>query len=82
MAARTRWAEEMFSQELGSPVGTMTTIAGGFGGGGDTHAVHKRHLRAVNSVQEITFGFDHLDITITRADFKGIKPRKDDPIVV
>lgn len=36
----------------------------------------------MNSVQQMSFGFDHQDITFTRGDFENIKPHKDDPIVV
>ncbi|XP_057428801.1 uncharacterized protein LOC130722168 [Lotus japonicus] len=81
-AIATRGADDTFAQHSGPPVGTINTIAGGFGGGGDTHAARKRHVRAVNSVHEVAFGFVHPDITISMADFEGIKPHKDDPIVV
>lgn len=36
----------------------------------------------MHSVQEVPLGFDHPDITFTKDDFRGIKPHKDDPIVV
>ncbi|XP_057425615.1 uncharacterized protein LOC130718979 [Lotus japonicus] len=67
-----------------TPVGTINTIAGGFGGGGDTASARRRHVRAVTSVQqyETPFGFQHPDIVISSADFKGIKTHKDDPVVV
>ncbi|XP_057458501.1 uncharacterized protein LOC130749195 [Lotus japonicus] len=58
------------------------TIDGGFGGGGVTSAARKRNARAVNAVTEVLFGFHHPDITISSAEFFGIKPHLDDPILV
>lgn len=81
-AVAKRGVEGTFSQELGPAAGTINTIAGGFAGGKDTQVTRKRHVRVVNSVHEIPFGFQHPDITISMADFEGIKPHKDDPIVV
>ncbi|XP_057418564.1 uncharacterized protein LOC130712763 [Lotus japonicus] len=60
----------------------VSTIAVGFGGGGVTSAARKRYARAVNTVIENPFGFSHPDIRFSSADFCGIKPHLDDPIVV
>ncbi|XP_057455923.1 uncharacterized protein LOC130747102 [Lotus japonicus] len=84
LATRKKGAEETFNKDLEPPVGTINTIASGFGGGGETTSTRRRHVRAVTSVQqyEIPFGFQHPDIVISSADFEGIKTHKDDPVVV
>ncbi|XP_057418670.1 uncharacterized protein LOC130712872 [Lotus japonicus] len=84
LAARKKGAEETFNKDLEPPVGTINTIAGGFGGGGATTSARRRHARAVTSVQqyETPFSFQHPDIVISTADFEGVKTHKDDPIVV
>lgn len=45
------------------------------------NVAQKKHVQAVNLVQELPWGFDHPYITISKADFHGVKPHKDDPIV-
>lgn len=82
MAAKTRGAEDTFSSSVGPANRNHQHNRRRIGGRGDTHTARERHVREVNYVQEIPFGFDHPDITIMKADFKGIKPHKDDPIVV
>ncbi|XP_057447397.1 uncharacterized protein LOC130739180 [Lotus japonicus] len=84
LATRKKGAEETFNKDLEPPVGTINTIAGGFGGGEDTATARRRHARAVTSVQqyETPFGFQHPDIVISSAYFEGIKTHKDDPVVV
>ncbi|XP_057425616.1 uncharacterized protein LOC130718980 [Lotus japonicus] len=84
LTTRKKGAEETFNKDLEPPVGTINTMAGGFGGGGDTPSVRRRHVRAVTSVQEnaTPFSFHHPDIVISSADFEGIKTHKDDPVVV
>ncbi|XP_057426260.1 uncharacterized protein LOC130719666 [Lotus japonicus] len=84
LATRKKGAEETFNKDLESPVGTINTIAGGFGGGGDTASARRRHVRAVTLVQqyETPFGFQYQDIVISSTDFEGIKTHKDDPVVV
>ncbi|XP_057452479.1 uncharacterized protein LOC130744307 [Lotus japonicus] len=84
LATRKKEAEKTFNKDLEPPVGTINTIAGGFGGGGDTALARRRHVRAVTSVQQYKtpFGFQHPDIVISSTNFKGIKTHKDDPVVV
>ncbi|XP_057447142.1 uncharacterized protein LOC130738971 [Lotus japonicus] len=52
LATRKKGAEETFNKDLELPVGTINTIAGGFGGVGDTASARQRHVRAVTSVQQ------------------------------
>ncbi|XP_057418389.1 uncharacterized protein LOC130712579 [Lotus japonicus] len=82
LATEKKKAEETFNKYLEPPVGTINTIAGGFGGRGDSQAARRRHVKVVSSVQEIPFGFQHPDIVVSSVDFEGIKTHKDDPIVV
>ncbi|XP_057448666.1 uncharacterized protein LOC130740169 [Lotus japonicus] len=84
LATRKKGTEETFNKDIEPPVGTINTIAGGFGGGGDTASARRRHVRAVMSVREYEapFGFHHPDIVISSVDFEGIKTHKDDPVVV
>ncbi|XP_057451997.1 uncharacterized protein LOC130743785 [Lotus japonicus] len=65
-----------------STIGEVGKIAGGFSGGGITSAARKRYLRTINVVAEAPFGFQHPDITFSPADFFGLKPHLDDPIVI
>ncbi|XP_057453322.1 uncharacterized protein LOC130745159 [Lotus japonicus] len=84
LTTRRKGAEETFNKSLEPPVGTINTIAGGFGGGGDMPSARRKHVRAVTSVQEYStpFGFQHPDIVISSTDFEGIKTHKDDHVVV
>ncbi|XP_057452515.1 uncharacterized protein LOC130744342 [Lotus japonicus] len=52
LAARKKGAEETFNKDLEPPVGTINTIAGGFGGGGVTASARRRHARTVTSMQQ------------------------------
>ncbi|XP_020225216.1 uncharacterized protein LOC109807099 [Cajanus cajan] len=62
----------------------INTIVGGFAGRGSTSSARKSHLRAVRSVNTI----DRQPvrrlpaITFTDADFQGIDPIQDDPMVI
>ncbi|XP_057425922.1 uncharacterized protein LOC130719317 [Lotus japonicus] len=84
LATKKKNAEETFNKDLDPPASTINTIAGGFGGGGDTASARRRHVRAVTSVQQYQapFGFQHPDIVISSADFEGVQMHKDDPVVV
>ncbi|XP_057432518.1 uncharacterized protein LOC130725292 [Lotus japonicus] len=84
LTTRRKGPEETFDKDLKPLVGTVNTIVGGFGGGGDTPSARRRHARAVASVQEYvtSFGFRHPDIVISSADFQGIKTNRDDHVVI
>ncbi|XP_020234743.1 uncharacterized protein LOC109814671 [Cajanus cajan] len=62
----------------------INTIAGGFAGGGTTSSAQKRHLRAIRSVNTVHRQSSRRlpAITFTDADFKGIDPEQDDPMVI
>ncbi|XP_020227232.1 uncharacterized protein LOC109808591 [Cajanus cajan] len=62
----------------------INTIAGGFAGGGTTSSAQKRHLRAVRSINAIDRQPSRRlpTITFTDADFQGIDPVQDDPMVI
>jgi len=64
--------------------GVINTIAGGFAGGGITSTARKRHLRIVQSVNAISrpLAKKMPPITFTNADFKGVDPQQDDPMVI
>jgi len=64
--------------------GVINTIAGGFAGGGTTSTARKRHLQIVQSVNVISrpLAKKMLPITFTNADFKGVDPQQDDPMVI
>ncbi|XP_020229886.1 uncharacterized protein LOC109810754 [Cajanus cajan] len=65
------------------PQRVINTIAGGFAGGGSTSSAQKRHLSAVRAVHVIERTQKRLSaITFTEADFKGIVPDQDDPMVI
>lgn len=64
--------EETFNKEMEPAIGTINTIACGFRGGGDTQKARKRHVRAVSSVQEIPFGFQHPDIVVSTVDLREL----------
>ncbi|XP_020207952.1 uncharacterized protein LOC109792914 [Cajanus cajan] len=65
------------------PQRVINTIAGGFAGGGSTSSAQKRHLRAVRAVHAIERTQRRMpSITFTEADFKGIDPDQDDPMVI
>ncbi|XP_020230501.1 uncharacterized protein LOC109811243 [Cajanus cajan] len=62
----------------------INTIAGGFAGGGSTSSAQKRHLRAIRSVNAVDRQPSRRLPTITfiDADFQGIDPVQDDPMVI
>ncbi|KAJ1397405.1 hypothetical protein SESBI_31838 [Sesbania bispinosa] len=65
--------------------GTVTTIAGGFVGGGETSAARKRYARPttqeVMTIGEGELQHPHLPaITFSDDDFKGITPHEHDPM--
>jgi len=63
-------------------LGNFNTIAGGFSGGGLTHASRKRYVRSVMIAAKIERSMKTLDITFSNEDFKGIIPHEDDPVVL
>ncbi|XP_020203837.1 uncharacterized protein LOC109789330 [Cajanus cajan] len=78
------WSRERKDEPTASHRRVINTIAGGFAGGGSTSSAQKRHLRAVRSVNAV----DRQPvrrlpaITFTDADFQGIDPVQDDPMVI
>ncbi|XP_020215666.1 uncharacterized protein LOC109799505 [Cajanus cajan] len=65
------------------PRRVINTIAGGFAGGGSSSSAQRRHLRAVRHVHAVETVRRRLPtITFTEADFKGIDPYQDDPMVI
>ncbi|KAJ1404523.1 hypothetical protein SESBI_26508 [Sesbania bispinosa] len=64
--------------------GVVTTIVGGFCGGGETSSARKRYARQVMTIQTYLFeqGNNHPMITFTNEDFRGIQPHQDDPMVI
>ncbi|XP_020235170.1 uncharacterized protein LOC109815012 [Cajanus cajan] len=62
----------------------INTIAGGFAEGGSTSSAQKRHLRAIRSVHAVDRQPSRRlpTITFTDADFQGIDPVQDDPMVI
>jgi len=64
--------------------GVINVIAGGFAGGGSSLTARKRHLRIVQSVNAISrsIRLKMSPITFTDADFKGLDPLQDDPMVI
>ncbi|XP_020207330.1 uncharacterized protein LOC109792336 [Cajanus cajan] len=61
--------------------GDFNTIAGGFAGGGPTSAARKRYSRSVLSDSDWARP-TRPTITFSDADFEGVSPPEDDPIVV
>ncbi|XP_020224153.1 uncharacterized protein LOC109806183 [Cajanus cajan] len=65
------------------PRRVIKTIAGGFAGRGSSSSAQRRHLRAVRHVHAVETVRRLLPtITFTKADFKGIDPDQDDPMVI
>jgi len=60
----------------------INTIAGGFGGGGNSNSARKKHLRAIHQVNLVSARPRMPPITFTDEDFKGIDPTQDDPMVI
>ncbi|XP_020202890.1 uncharacterized protein LOC109788555 [Cajanus cajan] len=65
------------------PRRVINTFAGEFVGGSSTSSAQKRHLRAVLTVHAVERTRQRLPaITFTEANFKGIDPDQDDPMVI
>ncbi|KAJ1441968.1 hypothetical protein SESBI_01178 [Sesbania bispinosa] len=64
--------------------GVVTTIAGGFTGGGETSSARRRYARQVMTIQTDLFeqGNNHTVIAFTNEDLRGIQPHQDDPMVI
>jgi len=64
--------------------GVINNIAGGFAGGGSSASARKKHLQAVQAVNSTIRPIRHRipPITFTNADFRGIDPFQDDPMVI
>ncbi|KAJ1410034.1 hypothetical protein SESBI_22269 [Sesbania bispinosa] len=66
--------------------GTVTTISGGFIGGGSTSSARKKYSRSVMQVNTVTedelIHPNHPPITFSNDDFKGITPHEHDPMVI
>ncbi|KAJ1380841.1 hypothetical protein SESBI_45694 [Sesbania bispinosa] len=64
--------------------GVVTTIAGGFSGGGETTLARRRYARQVMTIQMdlVEQGNNHPMIAFTNEDFRGIQPHQDDPMVI
>ncbi|XP_020209685.1 uncharacterized protein LOC109794654, partial [Cajanus cajan] len=61
--------------------GDFNTIAGGFAGGGTTSAACKRYTRSVLTVSEFRRP-SQPEISFSDADYEGVAPHEDDPVVV
>ncbi|KAJ1443670.1 hypothetical protein SESBI_00264 [Sesbania bispinosa] len=63
--------------------GVVTTIAGGFSGGGETSSARRRYARQVMTIQTDLFeqGNNHPMIAFTNEDFRGIQPHQDEQMV-
>ncbi|XP_020218378.1 uncharacterized protein LOC109801659 [Cajanus cajan] len=80
---RSRFRERREAEPSSQPRRVINTIAGGFAGGGSSSSAQRRHLRAVRYVHAVETVRRHLlTITFTEADFKGIDPDQDDPMVI
>ncbi|XP_020237882.1 uncharacterized protein LOC109817098 [Cajanus cajan] len=76
-------SRERREEPSAQPRRVINTIAGGFAGGGSSSSAQRRHLRAVRHVHAIEIVRHRLPtITFTEADFKGIDPYQDDPMVI
>ncbi|KAJ1421587.1 hypothetical protein SESBI_13535 [Sesbania bispinosa] len=62
--------------------GVVTTIAGGFTGGGETSSARMRYARQVMTIQTDLHAQrnNHPVIAFTNEDFQGIRPHQDDPM--
>ncbi|XP_020207579.1 uncharacterized protein LOC109792569 [Cajanus cajan] len=83
------YRERSRSRERRDPEPTSQTrrvinmIAGRFAGGGSSSSAQRRHLHAVQHVHAVEMAWRQLPtITFTEADFRGIDPDQDDPMVV
>ncbi|XP_020225451.1 uncharacterized protein LOC109807341 [Cajanus cajan] len=79
--SRSRGRKE--DESATQPRRIINTIADGFSGDGSTSSAQKRHLRAVRAVHSVERTQGRLPaITFSEADFKGIDPDQDDPMVI
>ncbi|XP_020207204.1 uncharacterized protein LOC109792222 [Cajanus cajan] len=79
--SRSRGRKE--DEPIPQPRRVINTITGGFAGGSSTSSAQKRHLRAVRAVHAVERTQRRmLAITFTEADFKGIDPDQDHPMVI
>ncbi|XP_014511569.1 uncharacterized protein LOC106770266 [Vigna radiata var. radiata] len=63
--------------------GRKKTISGGFAGGGVSSSARKRHLRNLQSVNNIRHNSLSMpDIIFTDVDFHALEPDQDDPMVI
>ncbi|XP_020211749.1 uncharacterized protein LOC109796489 [Cajanus cajan] len=80
---RSRLRSRKEDEPTTQPRRVINTIAGGFAGGGSTSSAQKIHLRAVRAVHSVERIQRRLQaITFTEANFKGIDPDQDDPMVI
>ncbi|XP_020225264.1 uncharacterized protein LOC109807148 [Cajanus cajan] len=80
---RSRSRDRREEEPSAQPRRVVNTIAGGFAGGGSSSSAQRRHLRAVRHVHAVETVRRRLPtITFTEADFKGIDPYQDDPMVI
>ncbi|XP_020203897.1 uncharacterized protein LOC109789378 [Cajanus cajan] len=80
---RSRSRDRREVEPTTQPRRVINTITGGFAGGGSTSSAQKRHLRAVRTIHAVECTRQRLPaITFTEADFKGIDPDQDNPMVI
>ncbi|XP_020235067.1 uncharacterized protein LOC109814936 [Cajanus cajan] len=80
---RSRSIDRREDEPSAQPRRVINTIAGGFAGGGSSSSAQRRHLRVVRHVHAVETVRRRLPtITFTKADFKGIDPDQDDPMVI
>ncbi|XP_020238883.1 uncharacterized protein LOC109817941 [Cajanus cajan] len=80
---RSRPRERRDPEPTSQPRRVINRIAGGFAGGGSSSSAQRRHLRAIRHVNAVeTARHSQPTISFTSADFKGIDPNQDDPMVI
>src|ERR1044072_9444856 len=73
----TQSPDEEEIEELPEPEGKVNTITGGFNNAAARHGVH-----AINLAPALRQPVSHPPITFTMADYEGVEPHADDPVVV
>src|ERR1044072_7218312 len=73
----TQSPDEDEVEELPEPEGKVNTITGGFNKAAVRHGVH-----AINLAPALRQPVSHPPITFTMADYEGVEPHADDPVVV